>query len=73
MSDAPFLDALQAFIVRAKSATYGGNGGFAQSCRPGSHDLKFSEGAWTYLDGYFGGRDFIGEEVVITLGEQSGQ
>ena len=68
MIDAHFLEALHAFIVCAKSATYVGDGGFAQSCRPGSHDLKFSDGIWSYLDSYFGGRDFIGEEVVFTDG-----
>jgi hypothetical protein len=56
---------LEDFIVRAKAATYAGNGKFARSCRPGSHDLKFSDGEWSYLDSYFGGRDFIGEEVVL--------
>jgi hypothetical protein len=55
---------LNFFIVRAKAATYVGGGEHAPSCRPDSHDLKFSEGDWSYLDSYFGGRDFIGEEVV---------
>ncbi len=58
------LDLLSRFIVKAKAATYVGSGERSPSCRPGSHDLKFSEGAWSYLDSYFGGRDFIGEEVV---------
>jgi hypothetical protein len=55
---------LHDFIVRAKAATYVGGGQHATSCRPGSHDLKFADGDWAYLDSYFGGRDFIGEEVV---------
>ena len=58
---------LHDFIVRAKAATYIGSGRSASSCRPGSHDLKFFEGEWAYLDSYFGGRDFIGEEVVYYL------
>jgi hypothetical protein len=62
--DNKFLASLNAFIVHAKSVSYVGDGQPAPSCRPGSHDLKFSEGDWTYLDSYFGGRDFIGEEVI---------
>lgn len=58
------LHALHAFIVRAKAATYVGDGEHVASCRPGSHDLRFVDGAWEYLDSYFGGTDFIGEEVV---------
>jgi hypothetical protein len=58
------LDELSAFIIRAKAATYVGDGEHTLPCRPGSHDLRFSEGDWTYHDSYFGGTDFIGEEVV---------
>jgi hypothetical protein len=58
------LDRLNAFIVRAKAATYVGSGSKAPSCRPGSHDLRFEDGPFTYLDSYFGGSDFLGEEVV---------
>jgi hypothetical protein len=60
---------LHDFIVRAKAATYVGGGQPAPACRPGSHDLKFSDGDWSYLDSYFGGRDFIGEEVVYFQGK----
>jgi hypothetical protein len=55
---------LHAFIVRAKAATYVGNGEHVTPCRVGSHDLRFSDGEWSYHDSYFGGTDFIGEEVV---------
>jgi hypothetical protein len=55
---------LNAFIVRAKAATYVGSGEPAESSRLGSHDLRFTDGKWTYHDSYFGGADFIGEEVV---------
>jgi Domain of unknown function (DUF5680) len=55
---------LNAFIVRAKAATYVGSGDHVNPCRPGSHDLRFKDGEWAYLDSYFGGTDFIGEEVV---------
>jgi hypothetical protein len=55
---------LHDFIVRAKAATYVGDGQHVPSCRPGSHDLKFTDGNFAYHDSYFGGRDFIGEEAV---------
>ena len=59
------LDQLNDFIVKAKAATYVGDGKKEdRSCRPGSHDLRFSDGPFLYLDSYFGGADFIGEEVV---------
>ena len=63
------LEQLHAFIVTAKAATYVGDGEPAPSCRPGSHDLKFAEGAFSYLDSYFGGSDFLGEEVVYYAGD----
>jgi hypothetical protein len=55
---------LNDFIVKAKAATYVGGGEASASCRPGSHDLQFRAGAFHYWDSYFGGADFIGEEVV---------
>jgi len=58
------LNELSSFIVRAKAATYVGDGEQVIPCRLGSHDLRFSRGNWAYLDSYFGGTDFIGEEVV---------
>ena len=58
------LDQLNTFIVRAKAATYVGGGAKSLSYRPGSHDLQFHEGAFSYLDSYFGGTDFLGQEVV---------
>jgi hypothetical protein len=63
------LHELNTFIVRAKAATYVGDGAHVTPCRSGSHDLNFSEGEWNYLDSYFGGSDFIGEEVVHFAGK----
>ena len=60
---------LHTFIVRAKAATYVGGGAKIPSCRPASHDLQFVEGEWAYLDSYFGGTDFIGEEAVWYIGK----
>ena len=63
------LDALNRFIVRAKRQSYVGDGTPTESSRAGSHDLTFSDGAWTYRDSYFGGTDFIGQETVWLAGE----
>lgn len=57
-------DELNTVIVRAKAATYVGGGLKAEPSRPGSHDLGWSEGDWRYLDSYFGGTDFLGQEVL---------
>ncbi len=60
---------LEEFIVQAKSNTYvGGGDQSAAPTRPGSHDLGYREGDWHYIDSYFGGTDFIGQEVVWHLG-----
>jgi hypothetical protein len=63
------LEQLEAFIVKAKAATYVGGGAKSPSCRPASHDLQFRDGDFAYLDSYFGGADFIGEEVVYYKGK----
>jgi hypothetical protein len=58
------LAGLEAFVVRAKSATYVGSGARAESSRLGSHDLTFESDDWLYRDSYFGGTDFLGQETV---------
>lgn len=58
------MDALGEFIVRAKAACYVGGGAAGTSSRTGSHDIGWREGAWRYLDSYFGGTDFAGQELV---------
>ncbi len=63
----PWKD-LNSFVVHAKAATYVGGGTRSLSYRPGSHDLQFHEGSFSYLDSYFGGADFIGQEVVYFEG-----
>jgi hypothetical protein len=60
---------LNNFIVRAKADTYVGGGEHSVSSRLGSHDLRFTDGEWVYHDSYFGGSDFIGEEVVYSAGQ----
>ncbi|MBI9052007.1 MAG: hypothetical protein JEZ00_21510 [Anaerolineaceae bacterium] len=67
--DEKFLEQLHQFIVQAKTATYVGNGSHTASHRPKSHDLAYENSDFSYLDSYFGGSDFIGEEVVYYKGE----
>ncbi len=63
------ISALNAFIIRSKARTYVGDGEHVTPSRSGSHDLRFSDGEWAYHDSYFGGSDFIGEEVVYFAGK----
>jgi hypothetical protein len=65
--ESPPLEALEAFIVEAKSRAYVG-GGDLLSYRQGSHDLLYASGDFVYHDSYFGGTDFAGEEVVYWRG-----
>jgi len=58
------LTELEKFIGLAKSQTYVGNAESSNSSRLESHDVRFKHGQWLYLDSYFGGTDFIGQEVV---------
>jgi hypothetical protein len=58
------LTDLTAFIVRAKAASYVGDGAHLLPSRPDSIDLQYHEGPLAYHDSYFGGSDFLGEEVV---------
>jgi hypothetical protein len=62
------MDGLEAFIVRAKAATYVGDGAPRPPCRIGAHDIRYEDGGWAYLDSYFGGTDFLGQEVVWQTG-----
>jgi hypothetical protein len=62
------LAVLEAFIVRAKAATYVGAGDEEPSSRPGSHDLRYSDGLFSYLDSYVGASDFLGQELVTFNG-----
>ncbi len=63
------LEALHAFIVEAKAHTYVGSGTPSLAHRPGAHDLEYHHPPFAYLDSYFGGADFIGEEVVYCEGQ----
>lgn len=58
------VEELTCFIVRAKKATFAGDGGNAPPSRPGAHDLVFEDGCWQYRDTFFGTQDFSGQEIV---------
>lgn len=55
---------LETFVVRAKAATYVGDGTSAAPPWPGSHLLTFNDGPWSYQDCYVGGSSFCGQETV---------
>lgn len=57
------------FLIEAKKSTYAADGKLSASSRPGSKDLSFQQGDYTYLDTYLGDLDFIGEEVVWRQGK----
>lgn len=58
-------DKLIDFLVKAKKQTYAnGNVKKVESSRLNSSDYEYTDGKMTYHDTYFGGTDFIGEEVV---------
>lgn len=58
------MDSILPFLIRAKQATYAGDGTLCPSSRPGSRDLCYREGALCYYDTYLGSDPFAGEEAV---------
>ncbi len=59
-----YKEAMTAFLCRAKKATYAGKGARVRSSRPESHDLKYKEEDYEYIDTYLGSEKFTGEEAV---------
>lgn len=56
---------LDEFLIEAKKNTYAnGNVKKVESSRVNSYDYEYTDGVMTYHDTYFGGVNFIGEEVV---------
>jgi hypothetical protein len=58
------LNLLHRFAITAKRACYIGGGDPTEASRTGSHDLAYAESDWLYRDSYFGGTDFVGQEVI---------
>jgi hypothetical protein len=57
------------FLIEAKKNTYAAGGKLSTPSRPGSKDLTFQRGDYTYIDTYLGDLDFIGEEAVWRQGK----
>ena len=61
----PEIKTLTDFLTRAHHATYANVSSLkVTALRPGSKDYEFTEGDLQYHDTYFGGKKFIGAEVV---------
>ncbi len=59
------MDKLYDFLIEAKKQTYANaNIEKVQSSRSGSKDYEYKHDNMTYHDTYFGGTNFMGEEVV---------
>ena len=64
------INGLSEFLIEAKKQTYAnGNIDKVKSSRRGSYDYEYSNHIMTYHDTYFGGTNFMGEEVVYTDNE----
>lgn len=62
-------DLLGGFLARAHKSTYANkDAAKAKSSREKSEDYHYQEGNWEYHDTYFGGKDFIGEEIIYQNG-----
>ncbi|NMA98077.1 MAG: hypothetical protein GX970_08205 [Phyllobacteriaceae bacterium] len=58
---------LDRVIVAAKAASYVGGAEPIEPSRVGANDIGWSQGDWRYRDSYFGGTDFLGQEVLWHL------
>ena len=64
------LEDLCTFLIEAKKQTYANEKvKKILSTRRGSYDYEYSNGIMTYHDTYFGGTNFMGEEVVYLSNE----
>ena len=52
------------FLIKAKSDTYVTGNNQTASSRLNSHDFRYAEDDFIYIDTYLGGEKFIGEECV---------
>lgn len=55
---------LKKFLVKAKRATYAAGVPGTAGPRAGAQDMSFEEGDFRYLDSYYGGLQFLGQEAV---------
>lgn len=59
---------LALFRTKAAKNTYAAAAGQCEPSRPESHDFRFEENGWLYIDTYLGGEKFSGEEAVWKSG-----
>lgn len=52
------------FLCTSKKSTYAAKAAETTSSRLNSHDLKYERNNYKYLDSFYGGEQFIGEEVL---------
>lgn len=65
------LDMLKDFLIEAKKETYANaNAKKVSSSRVGSSDYEYGNSGMTYHDTYFGGTNFMGEEVVYSSSQK---
>lgn len=55
---------IRAFLVSAKTNTYAAGANQASPSKPDSHDFRYAEDDYLYIDSYLGNQKFIGEECV---------
>ena len=55
---------IRTFLVRAKKSTYAAGENEVLPSKPNSHDFRYAEDDYLYMDTYFGGQKFIGEECA---------
>lgn len=56
------------FLLKAKKKTYAAKGAETEPSRPGSHDLRYEEDDFLYIDTYLGSDRFAGEEALWNRG-----
>ena len=64
----PLTPDIIVFLCKAKKECYAGQGNRVESCRPETYDYRYAQGDYVYLDSYYGGEKFIGEEVLYVKG-----
>lgn len=62
--DSTKRESLIEFLLEAKKNTYAGKSNSCASSRPASHDYRYENAEYLYIDTYLGGECFSGEEAV---------
>ncbi|HUX50841.1 MAG TPA: DUF5680 domain-containing protein [Spirochaetia bacterium] len=57
------------FIVEAKQNTYASGKNVVEPRTPETHEYRFSDGDFLYSDTYYGGIQFLGQELVSVQGK----